>query len=124
MTKNDDRIAALEARLDRQADAIRALRKQVRTLTGASPSTAEVGLPLTTWSPPPACVMCGGDKSGRKTLTCAKCSAERNAIIKNGLDRTPILRDSCASCGTGFARSARFLCIKCSAEFKLWKSDQ
>lgn len=106
------------------ADAIRTLKVQVADLTARLDALA----PVSTEQPgvfrmPPTCVMCDGPReAGRKTLTCAACSALRQRIVTERLDRSPILRDRCASCGAAFGRSARFLCVPCSTGFKVWKA--
>jgi hypothetical protein len=119
-------------RLDKQAAAIKRLRAdRDALLTRIEALEAQVLAPSTPVHPepgftmPPTCPMCDGPREpGRKTLTCATCSALRNKIIHDGLDRTPIIRDSCCSCGASFSASARFLCTKCSAAFKIWKAAQ
>jgi hypothetical protein len=104
------------------ADAIRTLRQQVADLTVRLDALTG-GTLLPEFRMPEHCVMCGeAREKGRKTLTCAGCSARRNQIITEHLDRTPILRDTCCACGEKFSRSARFLCTKCSAAFKIWKA--
>ena len=130
MTSIDDLIA----RLDKQAAAIRDLRKRVRALeagatdsTGTSTSTARAALPeqYGTYVPSPDCVMCGRPKGkGRTALTCRPCSAERLRIIKSGEDRASITRSECTCCGARFKPQTRFLCADCGKGHKMWAAAQ
>lgn len=111
-------IEELAEQLDKHAKVINNLRRRVTDLENATSR-----IPLTDWSPPTTCAMCGKDKGSRPALTCAECSALRTRILREKLDRTPILRDTCHACGTGFTRATRFLCAGCSTSFKLWKAS-
>lgn len=78
---------------------------------------------LATWEPPTTCAMCGEPKgSGRaRYMTCKPCSETRTKIIKEGLDRAPIIFSACHACGAEFSPWTRFFCNTCSNEFKMWK---
>jgi len=106
----------LLARLDRQAEAIRDLRKRVAALEGAP-----VSEPPDTWEPPIGCTMCGGDKERIDLLTCNACAEKRTEALKAGGDRSSVMNDTCAACGEEFGRNIRILCRDCGQRWKVWK---
>lgn len=124
-----------EERLDRQAAAIRQLRKEVAALTvrvegltealtearaSASPRVPGVGV----FVPRAECVVCGRSKEpGRTALTCKECGAKRNQYIKDG-KRGLILADRCVNCDEAKTKSTSLLCSPCSKAFKQWKAAQ
>ena len=134
-------IEALTERLDKQAAAIKSLRKSRDDLlarlqeienrlgpqvdaVGPQVEQPTGGETLPAFVPNPLCAMCGDPKGpGRLALTCAACAAVRNMIIKEGGDRQVILRDNCFQCGASFKRATRILCTPCSAAFKAYKTN-
>lgn len=122
-----------EIRLDKHALAIRALRKQVAALTEQMqallgekaperPQETADGPSTGLYLPSSTCAMCGRHKGKRRALTCYSCGQQRTKIIKEGLDRTPIIRDNCFNCGRAFKPQARFLCTPCSKSYAEWKA--
>lgn len=120
-----------DARIEAHAKAIRDLRKRLAAMEPAPAREPEparsspepVSRNTGQFVPQEICAMCGGPKpSARTALTCRECSAKRNKIIREKLDRAPLLRESCFNCGKAFKKQARILCPKCSESFALWKA--
>lgn len=125
--ENSVTLEDLTARLDKQAEAILRLRRdrddirdRVAALeagAGATPSTEPRAGETGTYVPKRTCVLCGADKQGRKTLTCATCGSARNQALKAG--QAPALVPACLNCGKT-KRTSTLLCTPCSASFKVW----
>lgn len=111
------RVTALEDRLDKHAALLRKLKEAVGPVAGDVGAPGSVGV----YAPKPTCVVCGADKHGRTTLTCAPCAKARAATMKT--DRASVLADTCANCGASFKPAVRLLCLPCSKSFKMWKID-
>lgn len=136
--KENAPIAALTARLDKQAAAIKALRARVSVLesaqaASASTSTDRASIALDrmekgyngTWVNHAHCLVCGAAKEeGRIELTCKPCGRARNAIIyqREG-DRATLVTATCGACGADKKANTSILCRPCSESFTTWKAS-
>lgn len=110
------------ARLDKQAAAIRDLRKRVAALEEGPVATASnSGAPAQgRYMHTYLCALCGADNGSRKTLLCKKCSGERTAQIKGLLPRPSY--PTCCNCKGAKTPSMNLLCTPCGRDFKRWKA--
>lgn len=128
----------LAARLDKQAAAIRILRKdrdslieRIAALEAASPSStpvqpSEASEPYAgPWVPRTTCLVCSQPKGeGRlDLLTCKPCGTERNTLVYGtSTDKAAITTGHCAECKAAKPKpSLSILCSACSASHKEWK---
>lgn len=110
-------------RLERQAKAIRELRRQMASVLNAVPvtdveDTSGRKFPGTpgVYVPVGHCLIC--NKPGRKGyLTCKPCGSERQQQINQ---RALPVVPQCLNCGTP-KRTNTLLCHPCTGSFKTWK---
>lgn len=130
MNDLEARVARLEERLDRQAAAIRELRKRLAAREHPSMAALRDGATAvappdgwsTAWSPGARCHMCGGDKEPHRDamLTCKACGKRRQQMIQRVIDPEPV--SECTSCGAAKPRDMRMLCGDCRTKHTAYRT--